>query len=332
MARKTLGFVPLIWQCPYCETQNPGPIKTCTNCGAPQPEDINFKTVNEEEFNFIKDEALIRMAKAGPDIHCPYCGTRNPGTAKLCSNCGGDLSMGGTRRKQGVKVKSISETEAPPTVDVPAPKKKRGKAFVVFGIIGGLACLAAFFVLMFLLLKTDELTGTVTDLSWERSIAIEAYQTVTDQTWWDEIPEGAEIISCTEEYRYTSDEMQPNATEVCGTPYTVDTGTGVGEVVQDCTYEVYDDYCEYETLAWVVVETVTESGRDQSPFWPSPELQSQQRLGERNEDYTITFSADGSRYTYQTSNSDLFFQADPGSSWILQVNQFNAVQSIEPAN
>ena len=48
MARKTLGFVPLIWQCPHCETQNPGPIKTCTSCGAPQPDNVDFKTVDEK--------------------------------------------------------------------------------------------------------------------------------------------------------------------------------------------------------------------------------------------------------------------------------------------
>ncbi len=332
MARKTLGFVPLIWQCAYCDTRNPGPIKSCTNCGAPQPEEVDFKTVDEEEFNFIKDEALIRMAKSGPDIHCPYCGTRNPGTAELCSNCGGDLSVGGKVRKAGVRVESVSETEEPPPVEAPPPKKKRSRSFVIFGIIGGIACLAAFVVLMFLLFNTDDITGTVTDVAWERSIAIEAYQTVTDQAWWDEVPADAEVISCSQEYRYTTDEPQQNATEVCGTPYVEDTGTGVGEVVQDCTYEVYDDYCEYEAMTWVVVDTVTESGENLDPFWPSPSLNTQQRLGERDEDYTIIFNADGKRYTYETSNSDLFLDAEPGSTWILEVNRFDAVQSIEPAN
>ncbi|MFW5713334.1 MAG: double zinc ribbon domain-containing protein [Brevefilum sp.] len=332
MARKTLGFVPLIWKCPFCETQNPGPIKSCTSCGAPQPEDVDFMTVDEEEFNFIKDEALIRMAKAGPDIHCPYCGTRNPGTAELCSHCGGDLSMGGKLRKAGIRVENVSVEEQPPPVHAPTPEKKRSRSFVIFAIIGGIACLAAFVVLMFLILKTDDITGTVTDVAWERSIAIEAYQTVTEQAWWDEVPEDAEVLSCEEEYRTTSDEFQPNATEVCGTPYVEDTGTGVGEVVQDCTYEVYDDYCEYETMAWVVIDTATASGQDLDPYWPSPSLTTQQQLGERDEDYTIIFQADGTQYTYETSNSELFLQAEPESSWVLKVNQFNTVQSIEPAN
>ena len=203
---------------------------------------------------------------------------------------------------------------------------------MIFGIIGGIACLAAIVVLLILLLKTDDIIGTVTDVSWERSIAVEAFQTVTNQAWWDEVPEGAEVISCSQEYRFTSDEIQPNATEVCGTPYVEDTGTGVGEVVQDCTYEVYDDYCEYEAMEWVVVDTATEAGRNLEPFWPSPGLTTEQRLGERSEDYSITFEADGSQYTYETTNSELFLQAEPGSTWTLKVNQLDAVQSIEPAN
>lgn len=332
MARKSLGFVPLIWQCPYCETQNPGPIKSCTSCGAPQPEDVDFKQVDEKEFNFIKDEALIRMAKAGPNIHCPYCGTRNPNTAELCSHCGGDLSMGGKLRKAGGKVKSASQDGQPPAVEAPAAKKKPSRSLVIFGIIFAFACLAGFIVLMILLLKTDDITGTVTDVAWERSVAVEAYLMVTDQAWWDEVPQGAEVLSCSQQYRYTADEPQPNATEVCGTPYVEDTGTGVGEVVQDCTYQVYDDYCEYENLQWMVVDTVTATGQDLNPTWPSPPLESDQRLGEQQEAYVITFSADGDQYTYETTNSGLFMQAEPGSSWTLKVNQFNAVQSIEPAN
>jgi len=180
--------------------------------------------------------------------------------------------------------------------------------------------------------KTDDVTATVTGVAWERSIAVEEYKTVTGKDWWDEIPEGADILSCSEEYRYTSNEPEPNATEVCGEPYTEDTGTGVGEVVQDCTYEVYDDYCEYSGMAWVVTDTVTETGTDLYPDWPLLSLANNQREGERTENYQITFSGDGETYSYTTTNSDIFLQADRGSRWTLQVNQLGGVQSAEPSN
>ena len=333
MARKRLGFIPLIWKCAYCETQNPGPIKTCTACGAPQPEDVEFTRVDEETFNFIKNEAIIRMAQSGPDIHCPFCGTRNPNTAETCSNCGGDLSMGGKARETGEVVQTTSEKEqTPPPPPAPpqekTPSKNKG-IFVAIAIIAILACLIG---AIMLLTNTDDINAKVTNRSWERSIVIEEYHTVSRSDWSDEIPTGAEVESCSQQYRYTSNEPVANATEVCGEPYVEDTGTGFGEVVQDCTYEVYDDYCDYTILDWVAVNTVTESGEFTSPTWPSPSLLADQRLGQRNESYTIAFRGDGEIYTYTTTDLELFLSAESGSEWTLNINQLGGIQSLNLNN
>jgi hypothetical protein len=109
-----------------------------------------------------------------------------------------------------------------------------------------------------------------------------------------------------------------------------DTGTGVGEVVQDCTYEVYDDYCEYTAMAWVVVRTVTESGHDLSPFWPAVNLQSGEREGDRAENYVINFRDGSDSYRFTTRNAEIFSQAEIGSRWILNINQLGGVQSLQP--
>ncbi len=331
MTRKSLGFVPLIWQCVFCNTQNPGPIKSCTSCGAPQPENVEFLQVDEERFNFIKDEALIRMAKAGPDIHCPFCGTRNLSTAELCKKCGGDLSWDGKARQTGQRVRTTQEAQEwqPPEPGVPEAEKR--KVSPIFLIII-LAVIVGCVVLLVMLLRTDDLTATVTDVQWERSVVVEAFGPVTASAWWDEVPEDAEGTRCSLAYRYTSEEPQVNATEVCGEPYVVDTGTGVGEVVQDCTYEVYDNYCEFTAMAWVAVETVTETGRDLAPAWPALSLLPDQREGGRNEVYVINFRDGSDTYRYTTSNLQDFLQAEIGSQWVLQINQLGGVQSAEPAN
>ena len=332
MARKSLGFVPLIWVCPFCNTQNPGPIKTCTSCGAPQPDDVEFLQVDEEEFNFIKDEALIRMAKAGPDIHCPYCGTRNTAGAELCTNCGGDLSQGGKARKTGEKIRTSAEAQSPSEPEpAPTPKKKISRTGTILIILAGLALVAACIVAILWITRTEDINAIVTDVEWERSIAIEAYTTVTKEAWWDEIPEDGELQTCTEKHRYTSDEPEANATEVCGEEYVEDTGTGVGEVVQDCSYEVYDDYCEYTIMDWVIIDEVTETGYDLDPFWPEVALALDEREGERTEDYTIFFAGDGETYEYKTSDESEFLMASPGSEWILEVSKLG-VQSIESAD
>ncbi len=96
MARKeSKGFVQLEWVCPNCSVRNPGSVKTCESCGAPQPENVKFERAAEEKI--VTDEKLVQAAKAGADIHCGFCGTRNPGNAVTCSQCGADLKEGKAR-------------------------------------------------------------------------------------------------------------------------------------------------------------------------------------------------------------------------------------------
>ena len=92
MARKPIGYTKLIWICPNCQTRNPGTEKTCVTCGSPQPIDVSFIQADREDL-INKEEDILR-AKRGADIHCPYCGTRNAADAKICSQCGGDLTGG----------------------------------------------------------------------------------------------------------------------------------------------------------------------------------------------------------------------------------------------
>ncbi len=110
MAQKTEGYIDLEWTCPNCQSNNPGPQKTCQSCGSPQPTDVKFHLPGEAKLK--TDEATAEMAAAGSDIHCPYCGARNPGNAAVCAQCGGDLA-GGTRRQAGQVVGAFSSTPGP---------------------------------------------------------------------------------------------------------------------------------------------------------------------------------------------------------------------------
>jgi len=118
------------------------------------------------------------------------------------------------------------------------------------------------------------------------------------------------------------------STKVCGTPYVVDLGTGQGKVVQDCVYLVYEDYCRYETTAWVVVRTERLTGSDLQPTWPRLMLSSNEREGTRQEDYTVVFDNDGTRYTYHPTSAAEFAQFQPGTVWKLEVNQLGGITSI----
>ncbi|MFQ5577551.1 MAG: zinc ribbon domain-containing protein [Anaerolineae bacterium] len=361
MAKKQLGYTRLEWVCPNCETRNPGPQKTCLSCGFAQPEDIEFQQPAGEQL--ITDQDELAQAKAGPDIHCFYCGTRNPAGAKTCSQCGGDLTQGKARHsgrvvgahKTGPVQKiacpncgtanpanaaacascgaALTKKPAPKKRPVPAAARPAPKPFnrlVLIGIV--VAFLLVVGVCAFLTLSTNDLTGSVQSTAWTRSIGIEALVPVEHETWRDEIPAGAVMGVCSQKVHHTQDNPAPNAQEVCGTPYTVDTGTGYGQVVQDCQYQVYADYCQYTVDEWREVDRLQLSGSDGNPRWPADfRLAANQREGSRAEEYTIIFDADGKQYTYTTKNAERFIQAEIGSRWVLKVNKLNAVIDIEPA-
>ena len=359
MTKKRLGYVELEWTCPNCATRNPGPNKFCNGCGAPQPENVEFEQALEEKL--VTDQDLIAGAQAGPDVHCPFCGARNAAGAKFCGACGGDLAgaaargsgrvVGAHRREPAADVqcptcgtanpagnRSCSNCGAPltreqkPPSEPSAPARAPRRALPLVPLLaGGLICAVAAAVIFGLLLKTEEQVGQVTAVRWERSIPVLALVPVEREAWRDEIPAEAQVGTCRQEHRYTSDEPASNAEEVCGTPYTVDTGTGVGEVVQDCVYEVYDDRCTYTAMDWDVFDVVTRTGSDLDAAWPDLNLAADQQQGEPTEEYAVTFVSDGETYTYTVDDADSFGQFEPGSRWILHLNALGGITSVEAA-
>ena len=170
----------------------------------------------------------------------------------------------------------------------------------------------------------------MSDTQWERIILIESLAPASYEGWLDEIPTNAEVGLCREEVRYSSQLPEPNSQEVCGEPYTVDTGTGVGELVQDCEYLVFDEACQYTVNEWQVIGQQAESGSNLSPIWPVLSLDSSQREGEYEESYQIVFDTDGSTYTYRPSTTEEYTRFEVGSDWILEINGFNAIVDIQP--
>jgi hypothetical protein len=356
MTQKTEGYIELEWTCPNCQSNNPGPVKTCQNCGGAQPADITFHLPGEAILK--NDEAIIRQAEAGPDVHCPYCGSRNSSIAKVCTQCGGDLT-GAVQRISGQVVGAYTATSqppvpcpncgelnspgalscqkcgapmnrppVPPAPITPAPKPKRNPLVTGLTIFLIIAFGCGFLVLLFSLFKTESMVGTVEQPTWNRAIAIEAIRTVKHQDWKSDLPSNVVVGSCVKKYHNTQDQPAPVATEVCGTSYVVDKGSGIGKVVKDCTYQVYQDYCEYIAQEWQVVDQVVLNGSDSSPRWPDLRLSSDQRAGAKKELYAVQFNTSKGLMKFTTSDSSLFVKCLIGTTWNLEVNRANEVVSI----
>jgi hypothetical protein len=208
------------------------------------------------------------------------------------------------------------------------PKPKAGIPIVMILVL--LLICGAVAVCMMLYLRTDELSGTVQGVNWERSVPIVALVPVEHSDWQDQVPHEAMIQYCRDEVRSVQAHPAPNSREVCGEPYTVDTGTGYGEVVQDCEYHVYDRYCTFTIQEWGQVNVVTLTGSDYSPIWPDPTLENGQRPGDQwSETYTIYYDTAGQDYTYTTNDFELFEMSQIGSQWNLNVNSFGVLVSVE---
>lgn len=361
MARKTIGYVEMEWACPSCAAKNPGSRQTCLACGAPQPRQAAFTL--KAGAPLVEDAAALTAARRDADIHCPYCGTRNPADAKTCLHCGGDLAEG-ARRLAGELVSAqknaailcpacgaenlpdavrcaqcgvgLAETATAPTAahpaeagGAPAAEKLPGAGIRPWMALPLIALLLVCCVALgYFFLRTEALSGVVQRVAWQRTIEIESLQQVTRQTWRDQIPAGAETLSCHREVRSTQDQPAPGAEEVCGAPYTVDRGNGYAETVQDCVYKIYDDYCSYSTLAWLVTDQALARGEDLSPFWPQVALSETQRAGARSETYWAYFDTKNGVMEYQTSEAGLFGTFAPGSEWLLTVNGLGQIVDV----
>jgi ribosomal protein L40E len=357
MTKETLGYVRLEWTCPNCDSRNPGPAKSCSNCGAAQPEDVEFEQPAQEEL--VADEKEVARAKAGPDVHCAFCGARNPAEVESCTQCGADLreaearahgevlgahrdrpakqvpcpSCGTLNPATALECSQCGASTARPERRVsrqPAASRPSGCGVPLVAIVGGIILLVAVFFI--LSRRTTDVFGRVQDVTWTRTIAIMGFGPVAHQDWVDEIPSDAAVGTCTQKVHHVQDNPVPNADKVCGTPYTVDTGSGYGQVVQDCQYQVYADWCQYNVNEWQQIDTLVLNGDDLAPRWPFAQLAADQQEGERKESYKILFDVDGKTRTYSTSDPTEFDRFEIGSRWKLKVNALGGVVSVEPAD
>ena len=351
--RRTLGYIQNEWTCPNCGTRNKGGVKTCENCGAPQPENVQFELPPEQKF--VADEASVSAAKAGADIHCPFCGTRNPATAKTCSQCGADLTEGKAREAGRVmQAPPVSPqpkiikcdncgTENPSSNSVcsncgsPLPKiaaaalapraavgpgagrllaPKKTNWLLIGGILAALAICCV--VIGALFLPSKSVQATVVDVRWQTLVPVQEIRAVDHSNEAGSPPSDAYNVSCHDESR-----------DVCEQK-TIDRGNGYSEVVEECHTET-QQYCSYTVDEWTTIQTYTLDGNDLRPVYDDPSISSGQRLGAESEELTVTFSTEnGEQETYSPASVSEFQQFAPGSTWTLKLNALGSIVSVEP--
>ena len=350
MSKRSSKFIQLEWECPGCDARNPGPEENCLSCGAPQPENVEF--VAPAERKVVTDEKSLKRAKAGADIYCAFCETRNPATQEACIQCGADLTEGKRRKAGGeVRQRKAEKMIACPSCDTEnassnhtcsecgdplmgenvvtaraMPKstgteqaknkldsKKKNNWIVAIVIAVILCCIAG---AIFFFSPSKSVTGTVDDVYWQTSIPLQEEGEVNYSNERGSPPSGAYDVSC-----HTESE------EVC-TEEMVDQGNGFAEVVKNCETHS-EEYCSYSVMEWQTVETFTLDGHDYAPEYANPSLSSGQRLGNEDVTYTVTFSADSEMLDYSVDDLDEYRQFQIDSEWTLKMNRLGGIVSVE---
>ncbi len=348
MVQRSRGFIQLEWECPQCGSRNPGPAGSCENCGAPQPDNVEF--VAPAERKFVQDEKKLAHAQAGADIYCGFCETRNPATAEVCSQCGANLAEGEKRKAGG----EVRQREAATTIhcynctaenlstdthcqqcgaplagaslkSAPVPQgaqtspstsdKKLKRPWIIGLILALIVCCIGGFA-FFVLAPSESVSATVSDVRWETSINVQEEREVRHENERGNAPSDAYDVDCHTESQ-----------DVC-TERTIDRGNGYAEVVQDCHTET-EQYCSYTALEWQVVETLTRDGNDYNPFYADPSLTSGQRLSGEATALNVTFSSEKGLLDYSPSDLTEYRQYQIGSQWTLNLNRLGGIVSVE---
>ncbi len=346
MAKRSKGFKRMIWICPNCQARNPGPEPTCLSCGAPQPPEAEF--ILPAQANFIQAESEIARARQGPDLICPYCGSRNPAGNITCRQCAAPLDEAARRRAGQIARQEIpasaqtcpacgagnpltatncAQCGAPlGSTAMPSPQpaaaralapKKKNKMARLFGLGGLLFFLLLCCGLLYALFARPArtLTAQVSQVYWRTTVSVQEVQAVDYVNEPGDPPGDAYNVSCRVE-----------TTQICEET-TVDRGNGYAEVIEECRDES-ETYCSYTVDEWTTIDTYTIDGYDLSPYYAQPTLAPGQRLGEQNLYLLVTFSAEGENWDYTPNSLDEFQRYIPGTQWALTLNALGGVIEV----
>jgi hypothetical protein len=196
---------------------------------------------------------------------CRFCGTANAANAAGCRSCG------------AVREAAAGPAEAAPgpasSADVVPPRKRRLRMLAAVALVAALLGAAT----GYLGTRRGGESVTIAGFEWERTVEVQDHDTVREESWADEVPEGARIVARRREVHHTERQQ---------------VGTRKGEPVYR-ERPVYGQRVAYDIERFKVVRTLKAAGKDQSPRWPDIRLSLGEREGKRGESYVVLLQGRG---------------------------------------
>lgn len=200
------------------------------------------------------------------DWRCRFCGTANAGEEGRCRSCGAS---------SGAAATAVDASTAPASAPAAGAASRSGRArsLAVIALIAALVGAAT----VYLARRPGAEAVTVAGFEWERTVEIEDRETVRQESWEEEVPEGARIIARRRQVHHVERRQE---------------GTRDGRPVYR-ERRVYGQRVAYDVDRWSVVRTLRSSGKDKSPRWPDIRLNLGEREGKRGESYVVVLQGRG---------------------------------------
>ncbi|QDE85005.1 hypothetical protein [Myxococcus xanthus] len=237
--------IEMFWRCSSCNHRNLGRYMVCQGCknakdGSEQyemPEDTASAVT-------VTNEALLRMATAGPNWRCAYCESDQRALDGGCKHCGASAVEG-----------SIPAEPTRPTPDEKkgAKSNRRLGCYILF-IIAFFGCCCPMWMssgkkgtasatAATTAPKTEpERTRTlqVKEVSWEHTVSVERYRLVDDEGFEEDRPEGALLVKAQGKRHHHDDQVLAGYTTVHYTErvqrgFTTETYRAKEACGEDCT-------------------------------------------------------------------------------------------------
>jgi hypothetical protein len=165
-------IIEMTWRCSSCQRQNLGRHKSCQGCGNPKDASEEFEMPSDTALvPTVTDEGLLRMATAGPDWRCRFCGGDQRRSDQSCANCGA----------------GAAETTAPIRTAASVFRKPVSVGAVLLWMvaIGGCSIWALKWY------ANRPYVATVSAVAWEHVIDVERYALRSHEGFKETIPAGA---------------------------------------------------------------------------------------------------------------------------------------------
>lgn len=177
--------IEMLWVCTACRKQNLGRHMTCEGCGDPKDEREAYVMPGETgRAAEITDEKLLRMAHAGENWKCAYCGSDQRNLDGSCGRCGAGKALSNERPKAPVVAYPVTSMQGKATRGRPLP-------IALMVIVGALLLLFGTGFAFFVRAVAKPHTAQVRTATWARTLRVERRELVPRTAFTDAVPTDA---------------------------------------------------------------------------------------------------------------------------------------------